>query len=94
MNFIGLINFSCCLLATYFCYCFLLVVVFSCYCKHCCFKTVSIVTVARQQLLCSGNGFHGDSFMNCLSVSCLVTVTKVTVARQHLNYLHSGKWFP
>ena len=56
MNFIGLINFSCYLLATYFCCCFLLLV-FVVVLK------VSIVTVARQNLNYSGYGFHGDSFM-------------------------------
>ena len=66
---------------------------FSSCCCFCCkyfvvvVLKVSIVTVARQNLNYSGNGFHGDSFMNCLSLHCLETVSMVTVARQHLHYI-------
>ena len=87
MNFIGLINFSCCLLATYFCYCFLLVsflvivnivvlkvsivMVARQHSNHCTLKMVSMVIV----------------YMTYLSVSCLKTVSIVTVGKQHLNYI-------
>ena len=48
---------------------------------------VSIVTVARQNLNYFENGFHGDSFMNCLSLCCLETVSMVMAAVQHLYYI-------
>ena len=44
--------------------------------------------------LCCGNGFHGDSFMKCLSMGSLETSFEIMVARQQWNFWMSWKYLP